>query len=356
MIKNKVKKGLVKQLIYGAGYLVFFSLIVFLFYLAFLKPAPTCFDNRQNQGEAGIDCGGPCPSCEIKTLFPIESNWIKYFPNDNQVVIATEIKNPNLKWAADYFSYTFDIYGENGSKIKSIVKNSFIYAGEIKYLVEVPDVDFKSITSIKISFSDIDWKTTEEFSKPAVQIREIKTEPASQDPTKVTVSGFIANNNAFPLSKVRVIGFLFNTGNLQISASKTELENIAAFQEELFKLNFPKNITLMVTSAASSSNNFNRDLTIGSKGNDVKVLQEFLKEQGFFNRETSDYFGSITKNALIQFQKKAGVSPASGYFGAKTRDYINSLEPIASTTPATPNLSLTEADPTKTKIYVEAFR
>ena len=346
-----MRKRLVKQLIYGAGYLVFFSLIGFLFYLAFLKPAPTCFDNRQNQGETGIDCGGPCYSCEIKTLSPIESNWIKYFPNDNQVVITAEIKNPNLKWAADYFSYTFDIYGENGSKIKSIVKNSFIYAGEIKYLVEVPDVDFKSITNIKISFSDMDWKTDEEFSKPAVQIREIKTEPASQDPTKVTVSGFVANNNAFPLSKVRVVGFLFNTGGLQISASKTELENIAAFQEELFKLNFPKNITLMTASVSSLK--FSRDLTIGSKGNDVKALQEFLKGQGFFDRETSDYFGSITKNALIQFQKKAGISPASGYFGAKTRDYVNSLKPAA---PTGPNISLNEPDPTKTKIYVEAIR
>ncbi len=351
-----MKKRLVKQLIYGAGYLLFFSLIVFLFYLAFLKPAPTCFDNRQNQGEIGIDCGGPCPSCEIKTLFPIESNWIKYFPNDNQVVIAAEIKNPNLKWAADFFSYTFDIYGENGGKIKSIVKNSFIYAGEIKYLVEVPDVDFKDITSIKISFSDINWKTAEEFSKPAVQIREIKTEPASQDPTKVTVSGFIANNNAFPLSKVRVVGFLFNTGGLQISASKTELENVAAFQEELFKLNFPKNISLPTISSATSSPNFTRDLTIGSRGDDVEKLQEFLKDQGVFDRGITDYFGSFTKNSLIQFQKKVGISPSSGYFGQKTREYINSLGLTASTTPAAPKLSSTEADPTKTKIYAEALR
>lgn len=352
-----MKKKLVKQLIYGAGYLVFFSLIVFLFYLAFLKPAPTCFDNRQNQGEAGIDCGGPCPSCEIRTLAPIESNWIKYFPNDNQVVITAEIKNPNLKWAADSFSYAFDIYGENGSKIKSIVKNSFIYAGEIKYLVEVPDVDFKNITSVNISFSNINWRATDEFAKPAAQAREIKTEPASQDPTRVTVSGFIANNNAFPLSKVRVIGFLFNAGGLQISASKTELENIAAFQEELFKLNFPKNISLVITSStASPLNNFTRDLTIGSRGDDVRELQEFLKKQGFFNREATDYFGSITKTSLIQFQKKTGISPASGYFGAKTRNYINSLESTVSTTPTTPKLSITEADPTKTKIYVEALR
>ncbi len=346
-----------KQVIYGIVYLVFFSLIVFLIYLAFFRPAPTCFDNKQNQGETGIDCGGPCASCEIKTLLPVESNWVKYFSNDNQTVIAAEIKNPNLKWAADSFSYTFDIYGENGAKLKTLTKNSFIYAGEIKYLVEVLDVDFKNIISVKISFSNTNWVAADEFAKPTVQAREIKTEPASQDPSRVTVSGFVANNNAFPLSKVRVVGFLFNSGGLQISASKTELENIAAFKEELFKLNFPKNISLPTTSSATSSpNNFIRDLTVGSQGEDVEALQQFLKEQGFFDRGITDYFGPVTKNSLIQFQKQAGISPASGYFGPKTREYINSLEPAAPTTPANPNLSLTEADPTKTKVYVEALR
>jgi len=345
-----------KQAVYGTIYLLFFFLIVFLIYLAFFRPAPTCFDGRQNQGETGIDCGGPCASCEIKTLSPVEPNWIKYFSNDNQTVIAAEIKNPNPKWAADSFSYIFDVYGENGAKLKTLTKNSFIYAGEIKYLVEVPDVDFKNITSVKISFSNINWVTADEFTKPTVQAREIKTEPASQDPNRVTVSGFIANNNAFPLSKVRIIGFLFNSGGLQISASKTELENIAAFKEELFKLNFPKNISLPTTSVGTSSPSFTRNLTIGSSGNDVKALQEFLKEQGFFDRGITDYFGSVTKNALVQFQKNAGISPASGYFGPKTREYINSLESVAPTTPVTPNLSLTEADPAKTKIYVEALR
>ena len=23
----------------------------------------TCFDGIQNQGEEGVDCGGPCPAC-----------------------------------------------------------------------------------------------------------------------------------------------------------------------------------------------------------------------------------------------------------------------------------------------------
>lgn len=29
---------------------------------------PTCFDGMMNQGEEGIDCGGPCPSCEVEVI------------------------------------------------------------------------------------------------------------------------------------------------------------------------------------------------------------------------------------------------------------------------------------------------
>lgn len=227
---------LAKQIFYAAGYLSALFLTVFIIYLIWFKPAPTCFDNRQNQNETGVDCGGSCPACEIKTLALPEVSWSKYFPADSQTVIAAEIKNSNLNYAADYFSYTIDIYDNGGVKIKSLMKNSFIYAGEIKYLIEPVEINFKNIKEIKISFSNINWKLNEEFKKPITQLREIKTESTA-------VSGFLTNNNAFRLSKIRIFGFLYNQYGMLISVSKTELENIPAFEEKFFKINFPKNLS-----------------------------------------------------------------------------------------------------------------
>ena len=76
--------------------------------------------------------------------------------------------------------------------------------------------------------------------------------------------------------------------------------------------------------------NFTRDLAIGSKGDDVKVLQQFLNSHraqvsasgpGSIGNETI-YFGRATKGALAQWQVTNGVSPASGYFGQKSRSVI----------------------------------
>jgi peptidoglycan hydrolase-like protein with peptidoglycan-binding domain len=66
-------------------------------------------------------------------------------------------------------------------------------------------------------------------------------------------------------------------------------------------------------------------------GADVKKLQEFLNTHGFpiatsgqgaLGAET-DYFGSLTKKALAAYQKANGIKPAAGYFGPRTRAFIN---------------------------------
>ena len=85
------------------------------------------------------------------------------------------------------------------------------------------------------------------------------------------------------------------------------------------------------TSANTSSlYNWTRDLTLGSKGADVKALQEFLNNNGSpvaasgvgsVGNET-EYFGPMTKAALASFQSAHGITPAVGYFGPITRSYI----------------------------------
>jgi peptidoglycan hydrolase-like protein with peptidoglycan-binding domain len=83
-------------------------------------------------------------------------------------------------------------------------------------------------------------------------------------------------------------------------------------------------------SSTTSSFIFTRDLSVGMVGNDVKQLQIFLivQDTGTAAQRlaaigSTDYFGSFTRAALIEFQKKAGIVPASGYFGSITRGYVN---------------------------------
>ena len=86
---------------------------------------------------------------------------------------------------------------------------------------------------------------------------------------------------------------------------------------------------------------FDRDLTLGDEGQDVKALQVFLNNQGFTIAVTglgssgneSTYFGNLTRDALIRFQEAyrsevltpGGFVRGTGYFGSLTRKKISSL-------------------------------
>lgn len=77
--------------------------------------------------------------------------------------------------------------------------------------------------------------------------------------------------------------------------------------------------TPVVTTTTTSSTTFTKDLTVGSTGAEVTALQNALKEGGYMTASATGYFGSLTKTAVAAWQTAKGISPAAGYFGAKSR-------------------------------------
>jgi len=76
---------------------------------------------------------------------------------------------------------------------------------------------------------------------------------------------------------------------------------------------------------------FKYNLFVGTIAKDVKKLQQYLNRNGFLltnsgpgsiGQET-EFFGRLTKQALINFQKINNISPAFGYFGPITRGVVN---------------------------------
>ena len=80
------------------------------------------------------------------------------------------------------------------------------------------------------------------------------------------------------------------------------------------------------SSSGSTMYNFTRDLTVGSSGADVTSLQQLLITKGYLKVSApTGYFGALTQKALAAWQAANGISPAAGYFGPKTRAFVNSM-------------------------------
>ena len=74
--------------------------------------SPTCFDGLKNQGESGIDCGGPCKSCEDTTLLYLD--FLSRIHNDWQD-------------SGRRYSESISIYNSNGliDPLSSAALNSY---------------------------------------------------------------------------------------------------------------------------------------------------------------------------------------------------------------------------------------
>ncbi len=88
--------------------------------------------------------------------------------------------------------------------------------------------------------------------------------------------------------------------------------------------------TVGIYSLGGAGVGFSRDLTIGSTGEDVRRLQQYLNANGYTIAASgtgskgleSTYFGPATQAALKRFQIAQGVTPVTGYFGPFTRGKI----------------------------------
>jgi len=233
-----MQSSFIKQLIYGIFYLAIIFFVGYLFYLAIL-PEPTCFDGRKNQGEKQVDCGGPCESCEIRVLEPIEvvkTSVLK--ASDKQSSVLTEFRNPNIAFGANSFSYRLDFYGAGDVLIESFKKGSFIYPGRIKFIADAGiNIAKENIRRVEVTIGNVSWKSISEFSAPNTQVRDIEIN--KQNDTRLIVSGVVNNNTSFRLSRVVITVLVSDLFNLPVSVSKTLLENVGAFKEENFSVIIP---------------------------------------------------------------------------------------------------------------------
>ena len=133
-----------------------------------------------------------------------------------------------------------------------------------------------------------------------------------------------------------------------VYADHTTIHTIELLQQQVVQLQ--QQITArqaQISGGGSSSSpsdkcQFSRNITLGSKGEDIRCLQQYLTREGHFNYidGATSYFGSVTRAAVISWQSKHGISPAAGYFGPLSRARYGSIvSSVPSTQPSTNLLS-----------------
>ena len=223
------------------GYIILICVVGFILYLI-IKPAATCSDKKQNQGEKGIDCGGPCAPCkditQAKDISIVETAFA--LGGNNTYDVVSKISNPNDAIGAKTFKYIFTLKDSAGSIIAKREGTNFILPADTKYVAELGlSIDGNAIpASVNIEISGADWQKLPNISKPQIGVYSKKFGPIENSDGN-EAEGTIRNESSYDLKKIDIVIILRDEKGNIIGISTTQRNSVRAKEDQLFKVTWP---------------------------------------------------------------------------------------------------------------------
>ncbi|MDP3727033.1 MAG: hypothetical protein Q8R35_00140 [bacterium] len=204
-------------------------------------PAPSCQDNRRNQREEGIDCGGPCTSCVLRQSKPVEIFWTRFVQvRENTYDVAAEIRNPNVRLGAVSFAYEFKLYDAAGANVASRRGTAYLYPGETMHLIEVGLLSGRSIANAVLTVSEVAWVLSDTAGPDL--IAGSKEYTLIGDPGSVTsaVKAIVSNRGLKDLADITVSALVFDRDGNLLGVHRTALAALAAGAAQPVTLTWPR--------------------------------------------------------------------------------------------------------------------
>jgi hypothetical protein len=223
------------------SYFLIFVIVVLagLYFVWRSVTSPTCFDNKQNQNEEGIDCGGPCSKkClgEIKEMVVL---WSKFFkmPNGKYEVVAL-VKNPNIILGLRSLKYQFKFYEKNNVKIGSKDGQTFFNPGETFPIIETDiDLGVHAPVSAFITLEENPkWERIDK-NRPPLTVSQKQFFNGQPFPR---LSAVLENKSLSSISDIDVAAVLYNKDNNAQGVSYTKIDEIKGESSEEAVFTWPQ--------------------------------------------------------------------------------------------------------------------
>jgi len=211
-----------RQFKYFSILVIFVVLIIFAFVYPMIFKKPTCFDNKQNGTETGVDCGGACSlMCKSEITDPVIL-WSRAFPvvGSNYNLVAY-VENRNKNSGVINAPYEFRIYDINNKLLGRREGTTFIPPNQQFAIFESRfDAGLGQIKSVSFEFlPPLIWIKKD----PTLQTLPISVNNIILDNNKDTpnLSATINNDSIYDLPEFDVIAILYDADHNAINASKT---------------------------------------------------------------------------------------------------------------------------------------
>ncbi len=268
---------------------VYFIIVVFLsvvIYYAFIKAPETCFDSRQNQDEAGIDCGGVCQAVcqEIIIGEDLQVKEIAFVPGgENRFDVLGKVYNPNDEIGASAFVYTVSLKDAAGTVLATRSGKSYILPQENKYILELNLETTAVPVSVSFDISDMQWARFSGYqAKPTLNIYQKRYDKISSGVGFGEAYGLLSNESPYDFRSIIVRVILRDDAGAPLAFNMTEMRTVQSNEKRDFRLIWPsafpgavEKVEMEVDADVYHSDNFIRQYLPGGK------FQEFTPPQGF---------------------------------------------------------------------------
>lgn len=227
-----------RQLLYLAGAGIFLVVLVGIPVFFSFYRAPSCDDGNQNQGEEGIDCGGPCVLlCKAVVVSPIV-HWQRPFEvSDGVWSVVAYVENSNVNSTALHASYRFKLYDENNLLVSERVGETRIPPRSNIAIFEsgIETGTRRPARAIFEFLEPLSWARTEE-SDPQVPV----VDQVFAGGVSPRLSANLLNPELSPVENVEVVAVLFDSVGNAFAASRTEVERVGPHEKVPLVFTWPR--------------------------------------------------------------------------------------------------------------------
>jgi hypothetical protein len=265
---NKNTKRIVILLVY-LGILIIFGAVIYFM----LKPDPSCFDGIKNQGEQGVDCGGPCKACVQETQYAdlqVQSVEISAQRNGKSDLLI-KIYNPNEEYGAK--SFPFVIQDDLGNR--SSVYYDFILPGETKYIIIADYSLAEGAKNIQVGIDKgaIEWRKATQYRDPELVVFNKRFEKSQSGGNYGEIKGLLVNKSAVDYETIKIKGVLRNKRGDFLGGSYQIINTLPAGHKREFRIIFPADLgeDISQVEVQTETNIFESDnyLKIEGRGNNL---------------------------------------------------------------------------------------
>lgn len=231
-----------RQLIILGGIAIFVVAVLSISGYLFFHEAPSCSDNKWNQNETGVDCGGVCTRICTADTKALTLEWVRLFKiRDGIYSAVARVSNPSVDSIARDVPYTFTLKDSSGKEVSKRSGTVFVPARSTFVVFEGTIISSGDPETVSFQFDkDPEWVRST-YTQPQLAIIDKQLSDIEKAPRLVAT---VSNQNIVDVNNVTLSALIYDDQGNAVQVSQTYIEKIKAGATTKATFTWPQPISL----------------------------------------------------------------------------------------------------------------